>query len=51
MENKKTVKEKNDINMPLFTGDYRRDSAVSEYEKTAEAAQMIFGKLMRLLKK
>jgi len=29
-------------NSPLFTGDYRRDTAVSELEKAAEASLAIF---------
>ena len=27
---------------PLFTGDYRHDTAVSEFEKAAEASNAIF---------
>ena len=38
--------EKNEMkenrNSPLFTGDYRRDTAVSEFEKAAEASQAIY---------
>ena len=29
-------------NSPLFTGDYRRDTSVSEFEKAAEASQAIY---------
>ena len=39
-------KEKNGVkgtpNTPLFTGDYRKDTSVSEFEKAAEASQAIF---------
>lgn len=42
----KESKEKDEANgtpnSPLFTGDYRRDTSVSEYEKAAEASQAIF---------
>ena len=42
----KEIKEKNDSegtpNSPLFTGDYRKDTSVSEYEKAAEASKAIF---------
>ena len=27
---------------PIFTGDYRHDAAVSEFEKAAEASQAIY---------
>ena len=44
--NTKNLKETKDIkgtpNSPLFTGDYRRDTSVSEFEKAAEASQAIF---------
>lgn len=30
------------ISNPIFTGDYRRDTVVSELEKAAEASQAIF---------
>ena len=33
---------KENLNSPLFTGDYRRDTAVSEFEKAAEASQGIY---------
>jgi len=40
------IEEKNDVegtpNSPLFTGDYRRDTSVSELEKASEASQAIF---------
>ena len=32
---------------PLFTGDYMRDSSVSEYEKVAEASQAIFNAIIK----
>ena len=42
----KTKEIKNDANgtpnSPLFTGNYRRDTSVSEYERAAEASQAIF---------
>ena len=34
-------------NEPLFTGDYMRDSSVSEYEKVAEASQVIFNAIIK----
>lgn len=30
---------------PLFTGDYKRDTVVSEYEKVAEASNFLFEKI------
>lgn len=32
-------------NSPLFTGDYKRDTAVSEAEKAAEVSQAIYNVL------
>ena len=58
-EEKKMANEKNtkktegqdNIEKPLFTGDYCRDTAVTEFEKSAEASNAIFnamkGKLSR----
>lgn len=44
--------KKNELNTPLFTGEYYRDSAVSEMEKAAEAAMTIYeGVKTRLCKK
>ena len=44
--NTKDLKETKDIkaypNSPLFMGDYRRDTSISEFEKIAEASQAIF---------
>lgn len=44
--NTKDLKETKDIkeypNSPLFTGNYRRDTSISEFEKIAEASQAIF---------
>ena len=44
--NTKDLKETKDIkeypNSPLFTGDYRRDTSINEFEKIAEASQAIF---------
>ena len=44
--NTKDLKETKDIkeypNNPLFTGNYRRDTSISEFEKIAEASQAIF---------
>ena len=49
-EEKKMANEKNtkktegqdNIEKPLFTGDYCRDTAVTEFEKAAEASNAIF---------
>ena len=49
-EEKKMANEKNtkktegqdNIEKPLFTGDYLRDTAVTEFEKAAEASNAIF---------
>ena len=49
-EEKKMANEKNtkktegqdNIEKPLFTGDYLRDTAVTEFEKEAEASNAIF---------
>ena len=49
-EEKKMANEKNtkktegqdNIEKPLFTGDYLRDTAVTEFEKVAEASNAIF---------
>ena len=46
-----TKKMQNEITEPLFTGDYRRDTAVSEYEKTAEASSSIFNAIKKVFKK
>lgn len=44
--NTKDLKETKDIkeypNSPLFTGNYRRATSISEFEKIAEASQAIF---------
>ena len=44
--NTKDLKETKDIkeypNSPLFTGEHRRDTSISEFEKIAEASQAIF---------
>ena len=44
-------KKQNEIQKPLFTGDYRRDSDISEIEKAAEASYWIFNAIKRILKK
>ncbi len=48
-------KEKNDMegtpNSPLFTGDRRRDTSVSEFEKAAEASQGLFNMIKARKKK
>ena len=36
---------------PLFTGDYRCDSAISEIEKAAEVSNWLFNAIKRILKK
>lgn len=38
-------------NTPLFIGDYRRDTAVSELEKAAEASQAIYNSIKSRIKK
>lgn len=47
--------EKNDMegtpNSPLFTGDRRRDTSVSEFEKAAEASQGLFNMIKARKKK
>ena len=44
-------KRQNKIKKPLFTGDYRRDSAISEIEKAVEASNWLFNAIKRILKK
>ena len=44
-------KRQNEIQKPLFTGDYRRDSAISEIEKASEASNWLFNAIKRILKK
>ena len=44
-------KRQKEIQKPLFTGDYRRDPAVSEIEKAAEASNFLFDAIMQTLKK
>ena len=41
MEDTKKVQE--ELTEPLFTGDYTRDTAVSEYEKVAEVSTFLWG--------
>ena len=44
MEQKEKLQNQIDSkDQPLFTGDYLRDSSVSEYEKAAEVAKAIAG--------
>lgn len=44
MEEKEKLQNQTDSkDEPLFTGDYMRDSSVSEYEKAAEVAKAIAG--------
>ena len=48
MEEKEKLQNQIDSkNEPLFTGDYMRDSSVSEYEKIAEASQAIFNAIIK----
>ena len=49
--NKKQNEIQNEIEKPLFTGDYRRDSAILEIEKAAEASKWLFNAIKRMLKK
>ena len=44
-------KRQNEIQKPLFTGDYRRDSAISEIEKAAESSNWLFNAIKRILEK
>ena len=44
-------KRQNEIQKPLFTGDYRRDSAISEIEKAVEASNWLFYTIKQILKK
>ena len=46
-----TMKTQNETTEPLFTGDYRRDTAVSEYEKAAEASSFLLEIIKSLFKK
>ena len=40
-QNKKNNETSHNKEQPLFTGDYTRDSSVTEYEKAAEVAKAI----------
>lgn len=44
-------KAQNENTKPLFTGDYRRDTAVSEYEKVTEASIAVYNAIKNVLKK
>ena len=48
---KELNKRKVENSKPLFTGDYMRDSAISEIEKAAEASNWLFNAIKRILKK
>ena len=41
-KNTKKTEGQDNIEKPLFTGDYLRDTAVTEFEKAAEASNAIF---------
>ena len=41
-KNTKKTERQDNIEKPLFTGDYCRDTAVTEFEKAAEASNAIF---------
>jgi len=41
-KNKKKTEGQDNIVKPLFAGDYLRDTAVTEFEKAAEASNAIF---------
>lgn len=44
-------KRQHEIQKPLFIGDYKRDSAISEIEKATEASNWLFNAIKRILKK
>ena len=44
-------KRQNEIQKLLFTGDYRRDSAISEIEKATEVSNWLFNAIKQILKK
>lgn len=46
-----TGNECDSTSKPLFTGDYMRDSSVTEYEKATEASNAIFNAIMRKTEK
>lgn len=48
MNDKQTDKEKEMPRNPLFTGDYHRDTSVSEWEKAAEASYIIRDAIVRM---
>ena len=48
---KKEQREKGSLSQPLFTGNYLRDSSISEYEKTADAARTVSGAIGKKLSK
>ena len=49
---KKDIKStQNNVPTPLFTGEYKRDTAVSEYEKLTEASNFLFSAIKRVFKK
>ncbi len=51
-EMKQNIENTQDIQIkPLLTGDYRRDNAISEQEKTVEAAIFLWSIFRRLFKK
>ena len=41
-KNTKKTEGQDNIEKPLFTGDYLRDTTVTEFEKAAEASNAIF---------
>lgn len=46
VKNTKNIKGRNNIENPLFTGRYLRDTVVTEYEKAAEASNAIFNTII-----
>ena len=40
-----------DTRTPLFTGDFKRDTVISEGEKAAEVSQVIFNEVVKKVKK
>ncbi len=48
---KKDIKNtQNKVPTPLFTGEYKRDTAVTEYEKLTEASNFLLGAIKRFFK-
>ena len=50
-KNTKKTEDQDNIEKPLFTGDYCRDTAVTEFEKSTEASKAIFNAIKDKLSK